>query len=200
MKTLIAAVCLAACLAPHIQAQGRGRQGGPGVGGPSGPICLDPADVQSMQSQTTTRNPSEPSTRVITVRGKPGAGQLLRACPTGLGGADALAKHFFAPELIMANQSAIGLTDAQGAAISALVQDAQKNFVPLQFKIAAEVEKLQGMLVDSSVDEARILEAVDRVLAAEREIKREQISLMVRVKNLLTPQQQTALAARRPAD
>jgi hypothetical protein len=43
------------------------------------------------------------------------------------------------------------------------------------------------------VDETQVLEEVDRILALEREMKRTQISLMVRIKNTLTPAQQAKL-------
>jgi Spy/CpxP family protein refolding chaperone len=43
------------------------------------------------------------------------------------------------------------------------------------------------------VDEAQVLEQVDRILTLEREIKRAQMGLMVRIKNTLTPAQQTKL-------
>ena len=42
--------------------------------------------------------------------------------------------------------------------------------------------------------EAQVLEEVDRILNLERKIKKAQISLMVRIKNTLTPQQQAKLA------
>ena len=50
------------------------------------------------------------------------------------------------------------------------------------------------LLGNAQVDEAQVLEEVDRILALEREIKRAQISLMVRIKNTLTPAQQAKLA------
>ena len=50
------------------------------------------------------------------------------------------------------------------------------------------------LLQGTQVDEAQVLEEVDRILNLEREIKKAQISLMVRIKNTLTPAQQTKLA------
>jgi Spy/CpxP family protein refolding chaperone len=44
------------------------------------------------------------------------------------------------------------------------------------------------------VDETAVLDEVDRILNLEREIKRAQVGLMVRIKNTLTPQQQAKLA------
>jgi Spy/CpxP family protein refolding chaperone len=50
------------------------------------------------------------------------------------------------------------------------------------------------LLQGTQVDETQVLDEVDRILNLEREIKRAQISLMVRIKNTLTPQQQAKLA------
>jgi hypothetical protein len=47
------------------------------------------------------------------------------------------------------------------------------------------------------VDEAKVLEQVDRVLGVERDVKRAQLSLMIRIKNLLTQRQQEQLGALR---
>jgi hypothetical protein len=50
------------------------------------------------------------------------------------------------------------------------------------------------LLQGTHVDETQVLEEVDRILALEREIKKGQISLMVRIKNTLTAAQQAKLA------
>jgi len=44
------------------------------------------------------------------------------------------------------------------------------------------------------VDETAVLAQVDKVLALERQVKRTQILLLVRIKNLLTEPQQAKLA------
>ena len=44
------------------------------------------------------------------------------------------------------------------------------------------------------MDETQVLEEVDRILVLEREMKRAQIALMVRIKNSLTAAQQAKLA------
>jgi Spy/CpxP family protein refolding chaperone len=53
------------------------------------------------------------------------------------------------------------------------------------------------LLANSQVDEAQVLEQADRILGLERDIKRAQISLMVRIKNTLTPAQQAKLMSLR---
>ena len=112
-------------------------------------------------------------------------------------GGDPLARYLFPPELVMANQQSISLTDRQRLALQQAMKDAQGKFIDLQFRMSSEVENLQRLIQPANVDEARVLEQVDRVLSVEREVKRAQLSLMIRVKNLLTQQQQAQLAALR---
>ena len=102
--------------------------------------------------------------------------------------------NFFSPELVMQHQTEIGLQDAQRAALTSAVQQAQGKFMEVQWKLSAESEKMGRLLQGAQVDETQVLEEVDRILALEREIKRGQISLMVRIKNTLTAGQQAKLA------
>ena len=104
----------------------------------------------------------------------------------------------------MANQEAIHLTDSQRDSLQHAMADAQGKFIPLQFKMSSEVERLQNLLKKPGpVDEAQVLEQVDRVLAVERDVKRTQLSLMIRIKNMLTPVQRarlTQLRSQGPAE
>ena len=95
----------------------------------------------------------------------------------------------------MSHQSEIGLQDSQRATLTSAIQQAQGKFMDMQWKLSAEGEKMGKLLQGAQVDEAQVLEEVDRILNLEREIKRAQISLMVRIKNTLTPAQQSELAA-----
>jgi hypothetical protein len=51
---------------------------------------------------------------------------------------DPLARYLFPPELVMANQQAIRLTDRQRASIQEAMRDAQMKFVDLQFAMTGE--------------------------------------------------------------
>jgi len=110
------------------------------------------------------------------------------------GGPDDWGRNFFPPELVMQHQSEIGLQDAQRTSLTSAVQQAQGKFMDVQWKLSAEGEKMGRLLQSTQVDEGQVLEEVDRILALEREIKKAQISLMVRIKNTLTPAQQAKLA------
>jgi len=60
--------------------------------------------------------------------------------------------------------------------------------------MSAESEQLETLLRPTSVNEALVLAQIDRVLAVEREIKRAQVGLLVRIKNTLSAEQQAKLA------
>jgi len=110
---------------------------------------------------------------------------------------DPFARYLFPPELVMANQQAINLTDRQRSGIRQAMTEVQSRFIDLQFRMSGEVESLQRLIQPASVDEAKVLAQVDRVLAVEREVKHAQLSLMIRIKNLLTEQQQAQLGSLR---
>ena len=107
---------------------------------------------------------------------------------------DPFARYLYPPERVMSHAMEIGLDDAQKASIKNEAQKAQHRFLDLQFEMQAESEKLVRLLQESRVNEAGVLAEVDRVLGIEKEIKRAQISLLVRIKNVLTPEQQAKLA------
>ena len=112
----------------------------------------------------------------------------------GPGGPEDWGRNFFPPELVMQHQTEIGLQDSQRASLTSAIQAAQSKFMDTQWKLSAEGEKMGRLLQGSQVDEAAVLEEVDRILNLEREIKKAQVSLMVRIKNMLTPEQQKKLA------
>jgi Spy/CpxP family protein refolding chaperone len=94
----------------------------------------------------------------------------------------------------MGHAQEIGLDDAQRNAIRKEVQKAQSRFLDLQFDLQTEMETLVRLVQENKVDESKVLAQLDRVLALEKEIKKTQISLLVRIKNALTPAQQARLA------
>jgi len=112
-------------------------------------------------------------------------------------GDDPLARFLFPPELVMSHQQAIGLSEKQRTAIQQELQRAQTKFTDLQWRMSADAEKLTRLLQTTPVDEAQVLDQVDRILGTERDVKRTQLSLLVRIKNTLTPEQQAKLGEMR---
>ena len=107
---------------------------------------------------------------------------------------DPLGQSFFPPELVIQHQEAIGLSAEQKDAFKAEIRQAQLKFTELQWKLQDEMEKMISLVKQPHPDEQQVLAQLDKVLAAEREVKKEQITLLVRIKNKLTPEQQSKLA------
>lgn len=109
--------------------------------------------------------------------------------PTG----DPIADSFFAPELVMQHQQAIGLTDEQKEFFKAEFRKAQTRFTEMQWQMQDEAEKMVGLVKQENTSEQQVLSQLDRVLGLEREIKRLQVSLLIQIKNKLTPEQRARL-------
>lgn len=107
---------------------------------------------------------------------------------------DPIAQNLYPPELIMRYAGDIALDEKQRGAIKEAVQKAQAKFIDVQWQLQEESEKLVRLLQPKPIDEAAVLAQVDRVLSLEREVKKTQISLLVRLKNLLTDPQEHKLA------
>ncbi|HWZ42627.1 MAG TPA: periplasmic heavy metal sensor [Candidatus Saccharimonadales bacterium] len=108
-------------------------------------------------------------------------------------GQDPFGHNFYPPEMIMRNQEALQLTDEQQSYFKTELRKTQTSFTELQWKMEDEAEKLVALAKGSKLDEQAVLAQLEKVLTAERDIKRAQISLLVRLKNKLTPAQQAIL-------
>ena len=106
---------------------------------------------------------------------------------------DPLRDLMFPPEAVMQHQQAIGLNDEQKNTFKSELRQAQLKFTELQWSMQDEIERLVSLLKQSKVDEKQAALQLDKVLGAEREIKRAQLMLLIRIKNNLTPTQQTQL-------
>lgn len=106
---------------------------------------------------------------------------------------DPFARTVFEPELLMQHRRAIGLTDEQRDAASRLIQDLQGRVVSLQWELLDEMESLTEAMSGPRVDLDLALDRFDDVLSKESEIKRLHLELLIRLKNLLTPEQQATL-------
>ncbi|MEW5916175.1 MAG: Spy/CpxP family protein refolding chaperone, partial [Gemmatimonadota bacterium] len=88
---------------------------------------------------------------------------------------------------------AIGLTAAQRRSIFDLLKTTQTELAPLQVEMTEPALELVERLGETKIDEARVLAKTGEVLRIENQVKIRQTALLVRVKNLLTPEQQGRL-------
>jgi Spy/CpxP family protein refolding chaperone len=99
----------------------------------------------------------------------------------------------FAPDLIMRHGRELGITDAQKSFMRGEIQKTTTRFNELQWQLQDAMEALGEIMRSSSVNEQQALLQLDKVLDAEREIKRLHIGMAIRIKNQLTPEQQAKL-------
>jgi Spy/CpxP family protein refolding chaperone len=109
-------------------------------------------------------------------------------------GPDPFARYLFPPDRVMGHAQEIGLNETQRNAIRNEVQKVQHKFIDSQFDMQSEMEKMANLLQEKTVEETKVLAQLDRILTLERDIKKLQIGLLVRVRNLLTDAQQAKLA------
>jgi len=106
---------------------------------------------------------------------------------------DPIGENMFPPELVMQHQQALGLTDEQKTLLKTELRQAQTRFTELQWQLQDEMEKMVELVKQDRVDESQTLAQLDKILNLEREIKRAQIALLIRIKNRLSPEQQMKL-------
>lgn len=118
-----------------------------------------------------------------------------QSAPQSQQGGDPLGDALFPPELVMQHQQAIGLRDDQKKLIIAEIKKAQSRFPELEWQLHSEMQTLAALVKPSRADEQRVLAQLDKVLNLEREIKRIHLTLTLRIKNILSPEQQAKLLA-----
>ena len=106
---------------------------------------------------------------------------------------DQLAEFIFPPELVMGHQREIGLTDEQKTYLRGEIQRVTLRFTELQWQLQDGMEGLASVMKEGSVNEQQALAQLDKILDIEREIKHLHIGLAIRIKNKLTPEQQSKL-------
>lgn len=164
----LSSLALAAALSAAAAAQPPGPPGGPPGGAPPGG---GPPPMRGMG-------------------GPPPGGQ-----PPGPPPNDPIGRYLYPPEAVLGHAQELGLTDAQRKAIRDSVHEMQKRFLDMQFDLEERTETVSRLVQQTPVDEAKVLAAVDNVLALENQIKKAQLSLLVRIKNQLTAAQVAKLDA-----
>jgi Spy/CpxP family protein refolding chaperone len=102
---------------------------------------------------------------------------------------DPLSDVLFPADLVMQHQRELGLTDEQKTFIRAEVQKTTTRFNELHWQLQDAMEALHDTMMNDSTTEQQALAQLDKVLDAEREIKRLHIGMAMRIKSNLTPEQ-----------
>jgi Spy/CpxP family protein refolding chaperone len=113
---------------------------------------------------------------------------------------DAFAQALFDPQLVLRHSQDISLTAAQRRTILDELKATQTALGPLQANMTEPALDLVELLGQPRVDEARVQAKMDQVLKIENEVKKQQATLLIRIKNVLTPEQQARLRELRRAE
>jgi Spy/CpxP family protein refolding chaperone len=108
-------------------------------------------------------------------------------------GDDPIAARLYPPELIMSHQSELAVDDKQRNAILKEIERAQGQVLQIQWQMQSASEQLVKLLDEPRVDEAKTLAQADKVMDLERQIKRNHLGMLVRIRNLLTDAQRSKL-------
>lgn len=119
---------------------------------------------------------------------KPPAASVSRADVAAV-----FSQQLFPPELIMQHQVQLKITESQRNAMLHEIRKLQSTAPPLQWRIAEEAEKLNDLLTRDGVRESDLLLQADRMMKEEMALKRVQLEMLVRIRNLLTTQQKETL-------
>ncbi|HWC19694.1 MAG TPA: hypothetical protein VG498_21960, partial [Terriglobales bacterium] len=112
---------------------------------------------------------------------------------------DPLGDSMFPPELIMQHARELNLTPEQKTFMRNEIQKTTTRFNDLQWQLQDSMEALHETMKGNQVNEQQAMEQLGKVLDTEREIKMLHMGMAIRIKNQLTPDQQTQLQTMRHA-
>jgi len=102
---------------------------------------------------------------------------------------DVFKGKLFAPNIILENRENLQLSKEQFTAIRAAVVEVQAGVAEHEWDMQEAYQALMLELDKSPIDENRVLDHAGRALLAENQVKKKQMTMLVRLKNLLTDDQ-----------
>jgi allophanate hydrolase subunit 1 len=102
---------------------------------------------------------------------------------------DVFKGKLFPPNVILEHQAELNLSKEQFTAIKAAVVGVQANVAEHEWDIREAYQSIMAELDKQPIDQAQVLEYVDAALDAENEVKKQQVAMLVKLKNLLTDDQ-----------
>ena len=120
---------------------------------------------------------------------------LLVIASLGVGAAmaeepkDVFKGKLFAPNVILENRDALQLSKDQFTAIRAAVVEVQAGVAEHEWDMQEAYQALMLELDKSPVNEEKVLQHASAALLAENQVKKKQMAMLIRLKNLLTADQ-----------
>ncbi|MDX1507124.1 MAG: hypothetical protein R3358_02510 [Woeseiaceae bacterium] len=102
----------------------------------------------------------------------------------------------FAPNVILENQAELDLSKEQFTKIRAAVVEVQGKVAEHEWDMREAYLRIMEELDRSPIDEDAVLEHAEAALLAENQVKKHQMAMLIRLKNLLTAEQIAILEAK----
>ena len=102
---------------------------------------------------------------------------------------DVFKGKLFPPNIILEHQAELDLSKQQFTEIKAAVVKVQANVAEHEWDIREAYLGMMAELDKTPIDEAQVLEYVGAALRAENEVKKQQVTMMITLKNLLSVEQ-----------
>lgn len=108
---------------------------------------------------------------------------------------DVFKGKLFPPNVILENQAELDLSKEQFTKIRAAVVDVQSNVAEHEWDMREAYLKLMEELDKTPINEDAVIKHANVALLAENQVKKQQMAMLVRLKNLLTDEQIAVLEA-----
>ena len=102
---------------------------------------------------------------------------------------DVFKGKLFPPNIILEHQDELGLSKEQFTAIRAAVVEVQSNVAGHEWDLREAYQRVLSDLDESPIDEDKVLDDVDAALRAENQVKKLQVAMLIKLRNLLTDEQ-----------
>lgn len=109
--------------------------------------------------------------------------------PRGFMDDNPMRRAFLAPQMIMKHSTELEITPQQRDVILKTQNESQARFNELRWKLKDEMDALKVILDNDTVDKKAATKQLDKILEMENAIKRDQLEMMIVLKNTLTPVQ-----------
>lgn len=102
---------------------------------------------------------------------------------------DVFKGKLFAPDVILQQQTELNLTKEQFTGIRAAVVEVQSGIAEHEWDMREAYQALMLELDKTPVSETEVLKYATTALLAENQVKKKQMAMLVKLKNLLTAEQ-----------
>lgn len=102
---------------------------------------------------------------------------------------DVFKGKLFPPNVILEHQDELALSRDQFAAIRTAVVEVQSSVAEHEWDMREAYQQVMARLDDAAIDEDAVLQNIDAVLKAENEVKKLQVRMLIKLRNLLTEEQ-----------